>query len=305
MDLKKLPTEQRNPDTVSIDEVSTLEMLQMINNEDKKVALRVEAHLPQIAAAIDAIAQKFIAGGRIVYCGAGTSGRMGYMDSAECPPTYGVPKDRVVSLLAGGADAVSQAKEDAEDHPEFGVEDMKGISFTKDDVLVGLAASGRTPYVIGAMEYAKSLGAVTVSVTCNEDLDCPVNRLADYPIGIYAGPEAITGSTRMKAGTVQKLVLNMLSTGVMVKNGKVYSNLMVNLRLSNEKLVERAKGIVAQITGAQHQEIEALFAQTGRNVPLTIFMLLTGCPREEAEDLLEREHGHIKNALAAWKVAQA
>ncbi len=305
MDLKKLPTEQRNPDTVSIDEVNTLEMLQMINNEDKKVALCVEAHLPQIAAAIDAIAEKFIAGGRIVYCGAGTSGRMGFMDSAECPPTYGVPKDRVVSLMAGGKDAVSQAKEDAEDHPEYGVEDMKGISFTKDDVLVGLAASGRTPYVIGAMEYAKSLGAVTVSVTCNEDLDSPVNRLADYPIGIYAGPESITGSTRMKAGTVQKLVLNMLSTGVMVKSGKVYSNLMVNLRLSNEKLVERAKGIVAQITGAPAGEIDPLFDQTGRNVPLTIFMLLTGCPQEEAQALLDREHGHIKNALAAWKADRA
>lgn len=305
MDLKKLPTEQRNPDTVSIDEVSTLEMLRMINNEDKKVAHCVEAHLPQIAAAIDAVAEKFIAGGRIVYCGAGTSGRMGFMDSAECPPTYGVPKDRVVSLMAGGKDAVSQAKEDAEDHPEYGVEDMKGISFTEKDVLVGLAASGRTPYVIGAMEYARALGAVTVSVTCNEDLASPVNRLADYPIGIYAGAEAITGSTRMKAGTVQKMVLNMLSTGVMVKSGKVYSNLMVNLRLSNEKLVERAKGIVAQITGAGAEEIEPLFDQTGRNVPLTIFMLLTGCPQAEARTLLDREHGHIKNALAAWKAAKA
>jgi len=300
MNIKALPTEQRNPDTVRIDEVSTLEMLQMINNEDKKVAHCVEAHLPQIAAAIDAVAEKFIAGGRIVYCGAGTSGRMGFMDSAECPPTYGVPKERVVSLMAGGIGAVSQAKEDAEDHPELAVEDMKAIGFHSGDVLVGLAASGRTPYVVGGMEYARSLGAVTVSVTCNEDLTCPVNSLADYPIGIYAGAEAITGSTRMKAGTVQKLVLNMLSTGVMVKSGKVYSNLMVNLRLSNEKLVQRAKGIVAQITGAGEEEIEGLFEQTGRNVPLTILMLLTGCPQPEAQELLERNHGHIKNALAAF-----
>ncbi len=300
MNIKSLPTEQRNPDTVRIDEVSTLEMLQMINNEDKKVACCVEAHLPQIAAAVDAVAEKFIAGGRIVYCGAGTSGRMGFMDSAECPPTYGVPKERVVSLMAGGIGAVSQAKEDAEDHPELAVEDMKAIGFTAGDVLVGLAASGRTPYVVGGMEYARSLGAVTVSVTCNEDLTCPVNALADCPIGIYAGPEAITGSTRMKAGTVQKLVLNMLSTAVMVKTGKVYSNLMVNLRLSNEKLVERAKGIVAQITGAGAEEIDALFAQTGRNVPLTILMLLTGCPQPQARELLEQNHGHIKNALAAF-----
>lgn len=300
MDLKKLPTENRNPDTTSIDEVSTLEMLKMINNEDKKVAYCVEAHLPQIAAAIDAVTEKFIAGGRIVYCGAGTSGRMGFMDSAECPPTYGVPKERVVSLMAGGAAAVSQAKEDAEDHPELGVEDMKGISFSQNDVLVGLAASGRTPYVIGAMEYAKSLGAVTVSVTCNEDLDSPVNRLADYPIGIYAGPEAITGSTRMKAGTVQKMVLNMLSTGVMVKSGKVYSNLMVNLRLSNEKLVQRAQNMIAEITGADSAQVEALLEKNERNVPCTIFMLLTGCSAEEAKERLERAHGHIKNALSEF-----
>jgi len=300
LNIKSLPTQQRNQDTVRIDEVSTLEMLQMINNEDKKVAYCIEAHLPQIAAAVDAVAEKFIAGGRIVYCGAGTSGRMGFMDSAECPPTYGVPKERVVSLMAGGIGAVSQAKEDAEDHPELAVEDMKAIGFTAGDVLVGLAASGRTPYVVGGMEYARSLGAVTVSVTCNEDLTCPVNALADYPIGIYAGPEAITGSTRMKAGTVQKLVLNMLSTAVMVRTGKVYSNLMVNLRLSNEKLVQRAKGIVAQITGAGEEEIETLFTQTGRNVPLTILMLLTGCPQGEAQELLEQNHGHIKNALAAF-----
>lgn len=303
MDTKSLPTEQRNQDTVRIDEVSTVEMLRMINNEDKKVACCVESRLDEIAAAIDAMAEKFAAGGRIVYCGAGTSGRMGFMDSAECPPTYGIPKERVVSLLAGGNTAISQAKEDAEDHPELGVSDMKGINFTKDDVLVGLAASGRTPYVIGALEYAKELGAVTVSITCNESPSCPINSMVDYPIGIYAGPEAITGSTRMKAGTVQKLVLNMISTGVMVKTGKVYSNLMVNVRLNNEKLVQRAKGIVAEITGGSSEEIEKLFVQTNSDVPLTIFMLLTGCPEAEARALLAKEHGHIKNALAAYHSA--
>ena len=301
MDMKTLPTEQRNPDTVRIDEVSTLAMLQMINNEDKKIAACVERHLPEIAAAIDATAEKFAAGGRIVYCGAGTSGRMGFMDSAECPPTYGIPKDRVVSLIAGGLAAINQAKEDAEDHPEYGMADLKAIHFTVGDVLVGLAASGRTPYVVGAMEYANALGAVTLSVTCNESASCPVNRLAQYPIGIYAGPEAITGSTRMKAGTVQKLVLNMLSTGVMIKTGKVYSNLMVNLALNNEKLVTRAQGIVAEITGAPHEEIEKLLAQTDRNVPLTIFMLLTGCPEDRARGYLSNENGHIKNALNAYR----
>lgn len=301
MNIKALPTEQRNEATITIDEVSTIEMVRMINNEDKKVAACVENHLEKIAAAIDAVAEKFAAGGRIVYCGAGTSGRMGFMDSAECPPTYGVSKDRVVSLMAGGINAISQAKEDAEDHPELGVEDLKGIGFTKADVLVGLAASGRTPYVTGAMEYARELGAVTVSVTCNESRDCPVNSLADYPIGIYAGPEAITGSTRMKAGTVQKLVLNMLSTGVMVKTGKVYSNLMVNMRLSNQKLVQRARKIVAEITGADEAEIERLLTQTGGNMPLTIFMLFTGCPEDEARERLARENGHIKNALTAFR----
>lgn len=300
MEKNALPTEQRNQDTVNIDEASTIEMLRMINNEDKKVALCVERHLDEIAAAVDAAAEKFAAGGRIVYCGAGTSGRMGFMDSAECPPTYGVPKERVVSLMAGGIAAVSQAKEDAEDHPELGVEDLKGIGFTGDDILVGLAASGRTPYVVGAMEYARQLGGVTISITCNENPDCPVNRLADYPISIYAGPEAITGSTRMKAGTVQKLVLNMFSTGVMVKTGKVYSNLMVNMHLSNQKLVRRARDIVAEITGANGGEIDRLLEQTGRNVPLTIFMLLTGCPEDEARVRLAQEHGHIKNALAAF-----
>ena len=301
MNINALPTEQRNSATVTIDEVSTIEMVRMINNEDKKVAACVENHLEEIAAAIDAVAEKYAAGGRIVYCGAGTSGRMGFMDSAECPPTYGVPKERVVSLMAGGINAVSRAKEDAEDHPELGVSDLKEIDFTKDDVLVGLAASGRTPYVTGAMEYARGLGAVTVSITCNESRDCPVNRLADYPIGIYAGPEVITGSTRMKAGTVQKLVLNMLSTGVMVKTGKVYSNLMINMRLSNQKLVQRARGIVAEITNAGSEEIDRLFEQTKGNMPLTIFMLLTGCPEIEARERLARENGHIKNALAAFR----
>lgn len=298
--MKALPTEQRNIDTVQIDEVSTFEMLQMINNEDKKVPICVGKHLGEIAAAVDAIAEKFAAGGRIIYCGAGTSGRMGFMDSAECLPTYGIPKERVVSLLAGGFAAIGQAKEDAEDYPELGVEDLKGIGFNKDDVLVGIAASGRTPYVIGALSHAKELGAVTVSVTCNEDSNSPINTMVDYPIGIYAGPEAITGSTRMKAGTVQKLVLNMISTGVMVKTGKVYSNLMVNVRLSNEKLVQRAKGIVAEITGATEAQIDDLFARTGSDVPLSIFILLTGLPKAEAQALLMKEHGHIKNALRAY-----
>ena len=296
MNMKAIPTEQQNQNTVHIDEVSTLEMLKMINNEDKKVALHIEKHLASIAAAIDAIAEKFAAGGRIVYSGAGTSGRLGFMDSAECPPTFGIPKERVVSLIAGGVSAMSEAVEGAEDDAKLGATDLQQIGFGPNDVFVGLAASGRTPYVLGAAEYAKQQGSVTVSVTCNENPDCPLNKMVDHPIGIYAGPEAITGSTRMKSGTVQKMVLNMLSTGVMVKTGKVYSNLMVNVQVKNEKLMVRAKGIVAQITDATPEQIDDLFMQTDNNVSLSIFMLLTGCTMQQAQQLLEQQGGHIKNA---------
>ena len=301
MRITALPTEQRNADTVKIDEVSTLEMMQMINKEDQKVALCVQRHLTEVAAAVDAAAEKFADGGRIVYCGAGTSGRMGFMDSSECPPTYGVDKGRVVSLMAGGLVAIGQAVEDAEDHKEFGVKDLQDIGFCKNDVLVALAASGRTPYVIGAVEYAKSIGAVTISVTCNEDPKSPINRLVDYPISIYAGPEAITGSTRMKAGTVQKFVLNMFSTGVMVKTGKVYSNLMVNVQTKNEKLVIRAKGIIAEITGAPANDIDAVFEESEHNVALSIFMILTDCSKEEAQKFLSQSGGHIKRALSEYQ----
>jgi len=300
MNLNTIPTENRNPNTTNIDEATTLEMLQMINNEDKKAALAVEKHIGKIAAAADAIAEKYEKGGRIVYIGAGTSGRIGFMDSSECPPTYNVPEGRVVALMAGGLAAISKAVEGAEDNKELGVKDLQDIHFTKNDVLIGLAASGRTPYVIGAAEYAKSLGATTVSITCNEDLTSPLNSIADYPIGIYAGPEAITGSTRMKAGTVQKLVVNMLSTAVMVKTGKVYSNLMVNVQIKNEKLQVRAKGIIKEITGAAETDIDNALKQAENNVSLAIFMLLTGCEKSEAVLIMEKHNGHIKKALAEF-----
>lgn len=295
--IKKLPTEQRNQDTLRIDEVSTLEMMQMINNEDKKVAFCMEDHLHYIAAAVDALAKVYAGGGRIVYCGAGTSGRMGFMDSAECPPTYGIEEGRIVSLIAGGDKAMGSAVEGAEDSQELCVEDLKKIGFNKSDALVGIAASGRTPYVIGGIQYAKSIGCKTVSITCNGDLECELNKLVDYPISIYAGPEVITGSTRMKSGTVQKLVLNMLSTGVMVKNGKVYSNLMVNVQTFNEKLIARAIGIVMDITDKTREEVLKTMAQTGNNVSLSIVMLLKECSQEEATLLLDKHNGHIKNAL--------
>jgi len=269
-----IPTEKRNPWTINIDRVPTLLMMQMFNNEDKKVAAAVKKHLPAIAAAADAITEKFRVGGRIVYIGAGTSGRIGFMDAAECPPTFNVPAGRVVALMAGGVAAFSQAVEGAEDSKELAVADLQGIAFSKNDVLVGLAASGRTPYVVGGMEYASNIiGATTVSVTCNEDMTSPVNSWAAYPIGIYAGPEAITGSTRMKAGTVQKLVVNMLSTAVMVKMGLVHSNLMTNVQIKNEKLLVRAKGIIKQLTSATDEEIETALHEAENDVSMAINIL--------------------------------
>lgn len=300
MSMSNLPTERRNPDTMNIDEVSTLEVLQMINNEDKKVPYCIENHLKQIAKVVDVVSEKFSDGGRIVYCGSGTSGRMGFMDAAECPPTFGISNDQVVALIAGGLGAMAEAKEGAEDSEILCVEDLKSIDFGPKDVLVGIAASGRTPYVIGGIKYAKDLGALTISITCNEN-HCLLNTLSDYPIAIYAGPEVVTGSTRMKAGTVQKLVLNMISTAVMVKTGKVYGNLMVNVQLSNEKLVNRAKRIIKEITGAEDDEIVIALESSGNHVSLAIFMLLTGYDKAKAEAVLNQHSGHIKKALQSIK----
>jgi len=266
LNLNAIPTEERNPDTLRIDEASTLEMLQMLNNEDKKAAIAVEKYLPQIAKCADAIAEKYAAGGRIIYAGAGTSGRIGFMDASEIPPTYSVEPGRFVALMAGGAAAFSQAVEGAEDNAEQGAQDLRDINFSQKDVFVGLAASGRTPYVIGAAKYAKSLNAVTVSITCNEDAKSPLNSVVDFPIGVFAGPEAITGSTRMKAGTVQKLVINMLSTAIMVKSGKVFSNLMVNVQIKNEKLRARAFAIIKEVTGAEDDEIARALQLADNNV---------------------------------------
>lgn len=299
--IKQLPTEQRNVDTIDIDEVSTFSMLQMINNEDKKVANSITPHLQAIADAVDALAEVFSNGGRIVYCGAGTSGRLGFIDAAECRPTYGVEEGRIIALIAGGEEAMRQAVEGAEDLPELCVEDLQKIGFSSKDALVGIAASGRTPYVVGGLEYANRLGSVTVSITCNEDVHCPVNKLAKYPIGIYAGPEAITGSTRMKSGTVQKLVLNMLSTGIMVKNGKVYSNLMVHVQTSNMKLVERAQEIVELITGADDKTIQNTLQLSNNDVSKAVLMIKLGCTVEQANDLLLKNNGHIKNAIAMYR----
>ena len=273
IDLAKLTTESRNEDTLNIDKVSTLDMVKIINNEDKKVAAAVEAELPKIAEAIDEIVKGMHKGGRLIYIGAGTSGRLGILDASECPPTYGVSEDLVQGVIAGGKEAIFRAKEGAEDSKELAVEDLKNRNLNENDVVVGLAASGRTPYVIGALEYANEIGAVTVSITCNKDSE--VSKVAKISIAPVVGAEVVTGSTRLKSGTAQKLVLNMLSTGAMIKLGKVYGNLMVDVRATNEKLVERAKKIVCEATGVEREKAENILKETDFDVKLSIFMILS------------------------------
>ena len=264
--LDQLPTEQQNPNTACIDRLSTLDMVRVINDEDKKVAFAVEKELVSIAAAVDAIYEALKAGGRLIYCGCGTSGRLGILDAVECPPTFSTDPEMVQGVIAGGEPALFRAAEGAEDNVGAGREDMEKINLSSRDVLVGIAASGRTPYVLGAMAYAKELGAVTVAVTCNKHSQ--MNALADIPIGVEPGPEVITGSTRLKSGTAQKMVLNMLSTGAMIRLGKVYGNLMVDVKPTNEKLVRRAIRIVATAAHTDEDEARAALEQCGFS-PLT------------------------------------
>lgn len=295
INLDKLVTEKRNENTKAIDRVSTIEMLKMINDEDKKIAYAVENELPNISKAVDEISEAFKIGGRLIYCGAGTSGRLGILDASECPPTYGVSEDLVQGVIAGGHEAIFRAKEGAEDSKELGVKDLKEINLNSKDVLVGLAASGRTPYVIGCLEYANSLGAATVSVTCNPESE--VSKVSKISIAPVVGPEAVTGSTRMKAGTAQKMVLNMLSTGAMIKTGKVYGNLMVDVKSTNEKLIERAKRIVIEATGAEREEAVRTLEDTNYDVKLSILMIITSMDKVRAKELLDRHKGHIAKAI--------
>ncbi len=295
IDLEKLTTESRNQNTLNIDKVSTLEMVKIINSEDKKVALAVEEELPKIAEAIDGIVERMHKGGRLIYIGAGTSGRLGILDASECPPTYGVSEELVQGLIAGGKEAIFRAKEGAEDSKELAVEDLKGISLNENDTVVGLAASGRTPYVIGGLEYANEIGALTASITCNANSE--VAKAAKISIAPVVGAEVVTGSTRLKSGTAQKLVLNMLSTGTMIKLGKVYGNLMVDVRATNEKLVERAKKIVCEATGVEREEAENVLKETDFDVKLSIFMILSELNKDEAKKILDSSKGYIAEAL--------
>jgi len=297
LDLSQMITEGRNPASQNIDELSTEAMLRVINDEDKKVALAVEAILPQIAAAVDAICAAFRAGGRLIYCGAGTSGRLGILDASECPPTFGTPREQVIGLIAGGHTAILQAVENAEDNREQGAQDLKDIHFSRHDILVGIAASGRTPYVLGALAYANELGATTVALTCNPD--SAMAQVAAIALTPVVGPEIVTGSSRMKAGTAQKLVLNMLTTGAMIRSGKVYGNLMVDVEATNQKLVQRQVNIVMQATDCDDATARAALTACGGHCKTAILMVLAGLDADEAKALLSKHQGFIRQALQA------
>ena len=296
IDLTTLVTESRNQASEKIDVLSTVEMLTVINKEDQKVALAVEAILPQIAEVVDAIAIAFQSGGRLIYTGAGTSGRLGILDASECPPTYGSNPDLVVGLIAGGHKAILKAVENAEDNRELGASDLQDLGLNEKDVLVGIAASGRTPYVLGAMEYAKSVGATVATLSCNPN--SPMTELADINMTPVVGPEVVTGSSRMKAGTAQKLVLNMLTTGAMIRTGKVFGNLMVDVEATNAKLVQRQKNIVIEATGCLESEASDALSQCNNHCKTAILMVLSGLDAKSATDKLSKHNGFIRDALS-------
>lgn len=295
MNLGALVSETRNPNTLTLDEMSTLEMVTAFNQEDRKVPEAIAAVLPQVAQAVDLAATALAAGGRIIYLGAGTSGRLGVLDASECPPTFGVDHGVVVGLIAGGPGALLKAVEGAEDNPALGAADLVAINLEARDLVVGLAASGRTPYVIGALRHARQLGCATVAISCNPD--SPIAQEAQVAISPVVGPEALTGSTRLKSGTAQKLVLNMISTGAMVKSGKVYQNLMVDVKATNEKLVDRACRIVVEATGAPRAEAEQALQQTGFEVKPAILMILAQVGADEARQRLADHRGYLRAAI--------
>jgi len=293
--LSHLVSEGRNPETMDIDLLPSLEIVKRINQQDQQVPLAVEKVLPEIAQAVDKITAAFKVGGRLVYMGAGTSGRLGVLDASECPPTFGVSDQMVIGLIAGGPEAILKAKEGAEDSPEFGVEDLKSINFSAKDVVVGIAASGRTPYVIGALEFANDIGATTVALSCNPD--STIADIAQIAISPVVGPEALTGSTRLKSGTAQKLVLNMLTTASMIRLGKSYQNLMVDVKATNKKLVARAARIVMQATDCDKSLATETLEKTDYDVKLAILMLLTGMELSQAKNQLEKQDGFLRKAV--------
>lgn len=295
VDISKITTEKRNKNTKNIDIASTCEILKLINDEDKSVPLAVEKAIDQIALVVDIVTDAFRSGGRLFYIGAGTSGRLGVLDASECPPTFGVPQDMVVGIIAGGDQALRTAIEGAEDSKEEAVADLKNHHLNTLDVVVGIAASGRTPYSIGGLEYANEIGAKTACITTSADSE--IARVAQYPIEAITGAEPLTGSTRMKSGTAQKLILNMITTASMVKIGKVYENLMIDVQISNNKLVSRAKGIVMEVTGV-NEEIAEEYLDRYKSVKYAIFGILSHIEeKEKIEELLKEFNGNIRESL--------
>jgi N-acetylmuramic acid 6-phosphate etherase len=295
LNIDKLLTEQTNPASAGIDTLPTDHVLRVMNDEDRKVAGAVADQIPAIARAVDAIVAAMEQGGRLFYIGAGTSGRLGVLDASECPPTFSVPPDLVQGIIAGGEPALSRATETTEDDPAIGARDLMERGFTAKDVLVGIAASGRTPYVLGAVDQAKALGAVTAGISCTPGSE--LSRRVDIAMEPLAGPEIIAGSTRMKAGTATKLVLNMLTTAAFIRRGYVYGNLMVNVQPKNSKLVDRACRIVAQAAGVDSARARRLLEESGNNVRAAIVMQKLQVGREEAERRLAAAHGRVAEAL--------
>ncbi|MHC9536995.1 N-acetylmuramic acid 6-phosphate etherase [Dellaglioa sp. BT-FLS60] len=295
MDITKLTTETRNKQTMNLDELTHSEIAKLMNEADMTVPKSVEKELPQINTAISKIIESFNNGGRLIYMGAGTSGRLGVLDAAECVPTFGTDPSLVQGLIAGGMQAMTIAVEGAEDSVALGEADLAKIQLTALDTVVGIAASGRTPYVIGGLDYAKSVGANTVSLACNKN--SLIGQHADTVIEVEVGPEVLTGSTRLKSGTAQKLVLNMLSTISMIGIGKIYKNLMVDVKPTNEKLVERSKRIIMDATGVSYEQSERTFESSEHDIKLAIVMILTDEDVVQAKEKLEKAHGFVREAI--------
>lgn len=296
IDLSSMITESSNPRSALLDKMTPLEVVTLMNREDATVPKSVNKQLGNIAKAVELCIDSLSHKGRIIYIGAGTSGRLGVVDAAECPPTFGVSPDLVVGLIAGGSGAIIKAVEGAEDSRELGQKDLVGIGLAAVDTVIGLAASGRTPYVIGGLLYANSIGCNTVSVACNENSE--IGKVAKYPIEVIVGPEVLTGSTRLKAGTAQKLVLNMISTATMVGIGKCYKNYMVDMMQSNEKLHVRAQNMVMTVTGVDRKEAKRVLLDAGGSVKNAIVMIMADCTCAEALARLEKSKGHVRGAIA-------
>lgn len=295
MDLSHMTTETRNPGTMELDTMSPLEVVTAMNNEDAKVPAAIRPVLPRIAQVVERAIAAIEAGGRVFYMGAGTSGRLGVLDAAECPPTFGVSDDVIIGLIAGGDKAFLKAVEGAEDSRELGRQDLETRGLTPNDLVIGIAASGRTPYVLGALDYAREVGCHTAAISCNAG--CAIGKAAEIAVEVVVGPEVLTGSTRLKAGTAQKLILNMISTATMVGVGKAYQNLMVDVMQTNEKLRRRAESIVTEATGVGQEEARKNIDLAGGSVKTAIVMILAGCGADEARARLDRARGHVREAI--------